>query len=123
MINTTASLLNRLGVSGESRKTPYEVWLNKKPSLKPLRIIRSVCYAHIPKQFKNKMDKKATKRILIAYDNDECYCIWCKEFNRLMRSLKSIDSIIIAQYDQKQDDIEDEQDDIIKIEKKKVAEN
>lgn len=44
-----------------------------------MRIIGSICYAHIPVQKRRKMDKKATKGYLVGYDGDERYRIYIKE--------------------------------------------
>lgn len=85
LINCAAYILNRTGPSSEADKTPYELWLGKRPSIKHLRIIGSVCYPHVPKQKRKKMRKKAQKGILVGYD--ECgYRIWVKETNTLVRS-------------------------------------
>ncbi|BET01095.1 Reverse transcriptase (RNA-dependent DNA polymerase) [Nesidiocoris tenuis] len=86
MINTAAYILNRSGVSSIPNKSPHELWIGNKPNIKNLRIIGSVCYAHIPKQQRKKMSKKAVKGILIGYENNEGYRIWCKETNKLIRS-------------------------------------
>ena len=86
MTNTATYILNRTGPTPIVEKSPYELWYGKKPNIKHLRIIGSMCYAHIPKQKRRKLDKKAVKGILIGYDGDEGYRIWCKENNTLIRS-------------------------------------
>lgn len=73
--NAAVYLLNRTGKSGISDKSPFELWFKKKPSLKHLRIVGSECYAHIPKQKRRKMDKKAIKGVLVGYDRFG-YRIW-----------------------------------------------
>src|SRR5688572_26334665 len=86
MINTADYILNKSGVSGVENKSPYEVWIGKRPSLKHIRIIGSTCYAHIPKKTRKKLDRKAMKGILIGCENDDGYQIWCRETNELIRS-------------------------------------
>lgn len=86
MINTAKYILNRTGPTPIDGKSPYELWYGKKPGLKHLRIIGSTCYAHVPKQRRKKMDRKALKGILIGYDHDEGYRIWDQEHDRLIRS-------------------------------------
>lgn len=54
--------------------------------MKHLRVIGSICYVHVPKQQRKKMDRKAVKGILIGYDHDDGYRIYCKEENKLIRS-------------------------------------
>lgn len=86
MIRTANYILNRTGPSNVSGISPYELWYGKKPGLKHLRVIGSTCYVHVPKQKRHKMDRKATKGILIGYDHDDGYRIYCKEEGKLIRS-------------------------------------
>ncbi|KAL0821972.1 hypothetical protein ABMA28_005360 [Loxostege sticticalis] len=76
LINTAAYVLNRTGPTRVMGKVPYELWFNKKPRLTHLRVIGSECYAHIPKQCRKKLCKKAMKGVLIGYENDDGYRIW-----------------------------------------------
>ena len=86
MIRTANYILNRTGPSSVAWTSPYELWYGKKPSLKHLRIIGSTCYVHVPKQQRHKMDRKAIKGILIGYDHDDGYRIYCEEEGKLIRS-------------------------------------
>ncbi|KAL0849419.1 hypothetical protein ABMA28_013712 [Loxostege sticticalis] len=76
LINTAAYVLNRTGPTRVMGKVPYELWFNKKPRLTHLRVIGSECNAHIPKQCRKKLCKKAMKGVLIGYENDDGYRIW-----------------------------------------------
>ena len=67
-INTVAYVLNRKTTRRNPKATPFEVWLGRKPTWKHLRVFRSVAYAHIPKKFRKKLDKKAVKTILVGYE-------------------------------------------------------
>ena len=84
LINTAVYVLNRTGPTSVDNKTPYELWYEKKPGVKHLRVIGSDCYVHIDKRFRKKFDKKAIKGVLIGYDNDDGYRIWCQ--NKLILS-------------------------------------
>lgn len=86
LINTAAYILNRTGPTNTD-KSPYELWHKKKPIIKHLRIIGCNAYAHIPKQKRKKLDKKAIKGRLVGYDED-CYRIWVTDGKRntLIRS-------------------------------------
>lgn len=46
--------------------TPYEMWNNKKPTLKFLRIFGATAYVH-NNHANGKLDKKAIKGILVGY--------------------------------------------------------
>ena len=76
LVNTAAYVLNQTGPSRIDGKTPFELWHGKKPKITHLRVIGSQCYAHIPKQCRKKLDKKAVKGTLIGYDYDDGYRIW-----------------------------------------------
>lgn len=78
-ISTSIYILNRTGKSSVPSLSPYELWMGKKPRIKHMRIVGSVCYAHVPVQKRRKMDKKAAKGYLIGYDGDERYRIYVKE--------------------------------------------
>ncbi|GBN94878.1 Retrovirus-related Pol polyprotein from transposon TNT 1-94 [Araneus ventricosus] len=86
LVTTAVYVLNRTGKSPVKGASPYERWMKKKPRLKHLRIISSICYDHVPVQKRKKMGKKAVKGYLVGYDDDERYRIWLKEENRVILS-------------------------------------
>ncbi|MCO5610714.1 hypothetical protein L7F22_064955 [Adiantum nelumboides] len=49
------------------RKTPEEVWSGKKPNLSYLKFFGCVCYMHVPRELRGKMDARAKKCIFIEY--------------------------------------------------------
>lgn len=67
--NTACYILNRCVTSGVS-KTPFELWYNKKPNIGHIRVFGSPTMVHIPKEKRKKWDKKATKHILVGYDDN-----------------------------------------------------
>ena len=86
LCQTAVYILNRTAKSSEEDKTPMEVWTGKKPRIRHLRVIGSVCYAHIPDCRRHKMDKKAVKGYLVGYDGDERYRIYIKKQHRVILS-------------------------------------
>lgn len=80
-VKSAIYILNRTGKSSEKDKSPFELWCDKKPRIKHLRIIGSKCYVHVPSQRRKKMDKKATVGYLVGYDGDERYRVYIKEQN------------------------------------------
>ncbi|KAJ0735425.1 putative RNA-directed DNA polymerase [Helianthus annuus] len=60
-------LLNRASTKSVPNKTPQEVWSGNKPSIGHLRVFGCVAYAHIPKQYRGKLDDKAEKAIFVGY--------------------------------------------------------
>lgn len=49
---------------------PYELWYGRKPNLSHIKTFGIDVYAHIDKQFRKKMDRKAEKYILVAYQGE-----------------------------------------------------
>ena len=49
------------------RKTPFEAWTGKKPTVCHLRVFGCDAYAHIPKDQRGKLDPKAKKCIFVGY--------------------------------------------------------
>lgn len=70
-VNTAVYILNRTTHSSRGNiKTAYEEWTGRKPALGHVRIFGSVAYAHIPKQFRKKLDDKAKKLVLVGYQDE-----------------------------------------------------
>lgn len=86
MVNTATYILNRTGVSPVDMKSPHELWFEKNPAIKHLRVIGTTCYAHVPDQKRRKLDKKSVKCVLIGYDGDDCYRVWHEDTKAVMRS-------------------------------------
>lgn len=60
-------LQNRLPTRGAD-VTPFEGWFERKPNIKLLQKFGSSCYVYIPEEKRQKLDKKATKMVLVGYD-------------------------------------------------------
>ncbi|KAJ8706101.1 hypothetical protein PYW07_010878 [Mythimna separata] len=68
VIKAAAYLKNRSLANTIVRKTPYEIFFNKKPSLKELKLYGSRVYVRIPEvNRRSKWDKKAELGILLGY--------------------------------------------------------
>jgi len=63
-------------------KTPFEMWHNKKPTLKYLKIFGSTVYA-LNKIRKRKFDEKSIKAILVGYEPNG-YKLWSEESRKFM---------------------------------------
>ena len=50
-------------------KTPSEAWSGRKPSVNHLKVFGSVCYAHIPKEKRYKLDEVSEKCIFVGYSS------------------------------------------------------
>ena len=75
-VGTAVTVLNRVLATGKE-KTPYEIWFGKTPDVSHFRVFGSDAYMHIDKQFRKKLDPKATKLILVGYQKDSMnYCLY-----------------------------------------------
>ncbi|UYV81023.1 hypothetical protein LAZ67_19002546 [Cordylochernes scorpioides] len=67
-VTTTNYLHNRIP-SKATDKTPFELWTNRKPSLKHLKRFGCKAFAYIPKIKRNKLDSKVIEGIFLGYDD------------------------------------------------------
>ncbi|WKA10494.1 hypothetical protein VitviT2T_028060 [Vitis vinifera] len=84
-VNTFAYLLNRLPTKSLKNKTPHEAWYGVKPFVNHLKIFGSICYYHVPKPKRSKLDGRAQKGILIGYGTStKGYRIFCLQINKVV---------------------------------------
>lgn len=68
-IATAAHIINRSPTRALNNITPEEVWTNKKPDLSHLRIFGCKAMVHIPKECRQKLDKKSRELIFVGYSD------------------------------------------------------
>ncbi|KAL7292522.1 hypothetical protein TKK_0014093 [Trichogramma kaykai] len=66
--NCAIFVLNMTGPSRINSKTPYELWYDKDIKLPDLKVFGTECFSHIPKQKRQKLDKKSVKGFVVGYD-------------------------------------------------------
>ena len=67
---TATYLINRSPAKALQGKTPEEIWTNKIPDLRHLKVFGCLALAHIPKERRDKWDPKAKRMIFTGYDDD-----------------------------------------------------
>ena len=86
-VNTATYLHNRSPVSSLPDKTPYECWYRRKPDVSNLKVFGSICFVHTPDSFRQKLDPKSEKGILVGYPLDtKGYKIYNIESKKFIRS-------------------------------------
>ncbi|KAM2244430.1 hypothetical protein ACFXTI_005500 [Malus domestica] len=70
-VNTSVYLLNRCPTEALEKKTNFEAFSGRKPSVKHLKVFRSICYAQIPSQLRHKLEINSIKCILVGYGGCE----------------------------------------------------
>lgn len=69
-VNTAVYILNRTSNSRSKDTTPFELWTNRKPTLKHVRVFGSKAYMHVPDSQRTKLEPKSKKLILVGYENE-----------------------------------------------------
>lgn len=105
-INTAVHVLNRSGTSSVKDKTPFELWHGKSAAVDHFKVFGSVVYAHVPKQKRRKLDKKATKCVFVGYaDHLNCYRVHNPE-NRSIIVVRDVIFEKVAQSESKKNETE-----------------
>lgn len=66
-VSIAAYITNRSPTKALDYKTPYELWIGKRPNLNNMKIFGCHAMVHVPKESRRKWDSKATKMILVGY--------------------------------------------------------
>ena len=69
-LSTACYLKNRSPARALDGVTPYQALTGRKPDVKHLRIFGCICYAHIPKDERKKLDSKSVKCIFLGYGSE-----------------------------------------------------
>jgi hypothetical protein len=81
---TATYLRNRSPTKAVEDMTPFEAWNGVKPNVDHLRVFGSICYAHIHKSDRKKLDPKARKTILLGYgESVKGYRLYDPEWKRV----------------------------------------
>ena len=75
---------NRCPSSAIRNKTPYEMWYDRIPSVKYLRVFGSTCYVLIPKKQRNKLGARSHKCIFLGIQ------IHAKQTVSMMKLIRSL---------------------------------
>ncbi|KAM6582397.1 hypothetical protein CsatB_009399 [Cannabis sativa] len=86
-VSTVVYFLNRCPTKAVQNKTPIKAWSRRKPSLKHLKVFDCICYSHIPKEKRDKLDEKTAKGIFLGYNTQsKGYRVYSLETNNLIIS-------------------------------------
>lgn len=86
-MNTAVYVINRTGPTKYPDKTPYELWYGKFANIDNLKVFGTECFAHVPKERRRKLDKKAIPGLLVGYvENCKGYRIYVPSLNDVILS-------------------------------------
>ena len=84
-INTVVYVLNRISTRTLHGDTPYTKWYGVKPDVSYFRVFGSLCYAHVPKPLRRKLDSKARECIFVGYClTSKAYRFWCPRKKKIL---------------------------------------
>ena len=66
-IHTAVYLMNRHPTVAVKGKTPFEAWSGRKPSVNHLKVFGSICFAHVPKELRQKLDESSERCVFVGY--------------------------------------------------------
>ena len=69
-VKCACHVTNRLPPWPGTQKSPFEILYGDVPDVSYFRVFGSICYVHVPKSNRTKLDPKAKKCIFVGYD---CY--------------------------------------------------
>lgn len=76
-VNTAVYVLNATGTSTVDDVSPFELWFQRKPDIRDLRILGAAVYTHIPKEKRKKLDAKGKRGYFVGYETEvKGYRIW-----------------------------------------------
>ena len=67
---TAVYLRNHSPTNAVQGKTPHEAWTNEKPSVDHLKVFGCLCYSHVAKDERQKLDVKARRCIMLGYGTE-----------------------------------------------------
>ena len=77
-INTTIYILNRVSSRTLHGATPFTKWYGEPQDVSYFREFGSICYGHVPKQVRQKLDRKARECLFVGYcTTAKAYRLWC----------------------------------------------
>ena len=66
---------NRCGKGNSVNKSPYEMLHRKKPSIKDLKVFGCLCYVHVPKERRSKLEARSVQSIFLGFSATSKACI------------------------------------------------
>ena len=77
-VNTTIYILNRVSSRTLHGATPFTKWYGEPLDVSYFREFGSICYGHVPKQVRQKLDRKARECLFVGYcTTTKAYRLWC----------------------------------------------
>ena len=86
-INTACHTINRVYFKPGTKKTPYELWKERKPKVKNFRIFGSTCFILIDRENVGKFDFRSNEGIFLGYSfTSKAYRVYNKRTKKVIEN-------------------------------------
>ena len=90
-VNTACYIINRVFTRKHNNKTAYELWFDKKPTVKYFRVFGSKCYILRDRENLGKFDTKSDEGIFLGYSlNSRAYRVLNKRTGVIQESINVV---------------------------------
>jgi len=90
-MNTACHVHNRVTLRAGTATTLYELWKEKKPTVKYLHVFGSKCYILADRDYRRKMDPKSDEGIFLGYStNNRAYRVYNNRTQVVMESINVV---------------------------------
>jgi len=90
-MNTTCHVHNRVTLRSGTTTTLYEIWKERKPTVKYFHVFGSKCYILADREHRRKMDPKSYDGIFLGYStNSRAYMVFNTKSKFVMESINVV---------------------------------
>ena len=91
VVNTTCHTVNRVYFRPGTKKTPYELWKERKPNVKYFRIFGSTCFILKDRENVGKFDSGSDEGIFLSYfSTSKAYQVYNKRTIKVMETVNVV---------------------------------
>ena len=101
-VNTTCHTINRVYFRPGTKKTPYELWKDKKPNISYFHIFGSIYYILNDHEHLDKFDAKSDTGVFLGYfNNSKVYLVFNMRTQTIMESANVVILVIFLSFQRK----------------------
>ena len=90
-VNTACHTANRVYFRPGTKKTPYELWKERKPNVKYFRIFGSTSFILKDRENVGKFDSRSDERIFLGYSStSKAYWVYNKRTRKVMETVNVV---------------------------------
>ena len=91
VVNTTCHTINKVYFRHGTKKTPYELWKERKPNVKYFKIFGSTCFILKNRENVGKFDSRSDEGIFLGYSStSKAYRVYNKRTKKVMETINVV---------------------------------